>query len=571
MRRAIAVVATAAAVSLSACSSIPSEGPVTEGNGDVSPVEPFEPIVQGPAPQDDPAAIVTGFLTASAGGVATDFSIAREFLTDEAAATWDPSAQVTVYDSGSVAPEWDEGAGTVTYEVPLGSVIDDSGRRQDAEEDAVAQLEFSIVDDGGQWRIDELADGVVISEANFDSFYRAVPLTFATTDLTMAAYELRWLPDNYAPTAAARELIEGPSAWLADAVVSGFPATAALAVESVVVTDGEATVDLTAQSAGTLTERALAEEQLRLTLTSLPEVTSVDVQIGGLPIAEEVAVSLTPPPIPDRFAAVMVDGRLGMWDGETVRLTPADVGTLPEGVTGLTRSYDASQTAFVADEGVYVSGALAGGWDTLIPPDASTDPEGQLDATLAVPLADAVDPSYDRYGHLWVGSRIGGPLAVAVNGGEVVSLGESWLSGRAINAMAVSRTGTYLAVQSRSGGQPILEVASIVRDDAGVPLALGEPLQVGVGVGAGIDIAWLDETTFAVLGEPVEGTASPIWTVSIGGETSPLVGVRGATDLSARSGVASLVITGAEGTVEERSGTSWSVALEGVSELSYAG
>ncbi|WP_061961720.1 GerMN domain-containing protein [Demequina flava] len=567
----MSVVATAALLSLTACASIPSEGPVAEGNGDVEPVEPFEPIVQGPAPQDDPAAIVTGFLTASAGGVATDFSIAREFLTSEAAASWDPSAQVTVYDSGSVAPEFDEGAGTVTYEVPLGSTVDDSGRLVDATEGEVAQLEFSIVEENGQWRIAELADGVVISEANFDSFYRPVPLTFATPDLSTAAYELRWLPDNFAATAAARELIEGPSGWLADAVETGFPATAALAVESVVVTDGVATVDLTAQSAGTLTERALADEQLTLTLTTLPDVTEVDVRIGGLPIADDVEVTLESPPIPDRYAAIVTDGRLGLWDGTDVRVTPAEIGLLPEGANGVARDYSGAQAAYVANDGVYLTNALSGGWDGLIDPSATDGATGTIEATLAVASADAVDPSFDPYGHLWVASRLGGPLTIAVSGGESVELGDQWLAGRAINAMALSRSGTMIAVQSRSGGQPILEVAAVVRDESGVPIALGEPIAVGAGVGSGIEITWLDDLSFAVLGEAVEGTASPLWTVGVGGETSTLAAVREATGLSARTGVTSLVATGADGTVEERSGTSWTVALEGVSDLAYAG
>ncbi|WP_062078092.1 GerMN domain-containing protein [Demequina globuliformis] len=571
MRKTWAALACVSALTLGACASIPTEGPVTEGNGEVSPIDPFEPIVQGPAPEDDPAAIVTGFLTASAGGITTDFSTAREFLTDEAAATWDPGATVTVYDSGAVAPEWDPDAGTVSYQVPLGSTVDDSGRRVDSTAGEVAQLEFQFVQEDGQWRISELADGVVISRANFESFFRPVPLTFATPDLSTAASELRWLPDNNVATAAARELIEGPSAWLADAVVTGFPATAALAVESVVVTDGVATVDLTAQSAGTLTERALADEQLSLTLKSLPDVTDVDVQIGGLPISDEVDVTLDPPPVPDAYAAIIVDRRLGLWNGADVRVTPGSLGLLPETARDLARSYDGADVAFAAADGIRTTGALSGGWDALVDPAVAEDSGELVQSEVALTMDDPIDPSYDRFGYLWGASASGGPLQVAVDNGEIVELGDEWLSARAINAIAVSRSGTMIAVQSRSGGQPILEVAAIVRDDSGVPISLGEPLPVGPGVGVGVDIAWVDALSFAVLGEPVDGTASPLWTVGVGGATTTLATLREATGVSARSGVSSLVVTGADGTVEERSGTSWSVALEGVADLAYAG
>src|SRR5690606_14037243 len=116
--RALAVL-SAALLTLAACASIPDPGPVNEGDADVSPVEPLVPIQEGPNPGDDPQAILRGFLTASAGGVATDFSVAREFLTEDAAAEWDPTVQTLVYDSGTVAPDWNEPSRTVTYEVPL--------------------------------------------------------------------------------------------------------------------------------------------------------------------------------------------------------------------------------------------------------------------------------------------------------------------------------------------------------------------------------------------------------------------------------------------------------------------
>lgn len=571
MNRAMVAGMAALAVTLTACAAIPTEGEVAEGNGEVLPVAPFEPILSGPAPEDGPAAIVTGFLTASAGGVATDFTVARQFLTDEAAAQWDPGAQTIVYSSGAVAPEWDEETHTVAYEVPLDSTLDDSGLRSDATEGDVVQLVFEMTEVDGQWRISELADGVVVTAANFQSFYRQVPLVFATSDLSMATSELRWLPDNFAATAAARELVQGPSAWLADAVETGFPATAALAVESVVVDGGVATVDLTAQSAGTLTERALADEQLRLTLSSLPDVTSVDVRIGGLPISDEVEIDLDPVPVPDRYAAVIVDNRLGLWNGEEVRITPGEIGLLPEGTRGVARNYDGSSTAFVTGEGVSVTRALAGGWDAAVPADAASDATDVVESTLVFAANDAVDPSFDRYGDLWVARQAGGGLQVVTTDGETITLGADWLSGRSINAVSVSPSGTYVAVQSRTGGQPILEVVAVVRDSAGVPLALGEPKPVGPGVGLGVDISWVDDLTFAVLGEPVEGSASPLWTVTVGGATAALATVRDAVSVSARSGVTSLVVASAEGTVEERSGTSWSQVLEGITDIAYAG
>ncbi|WP_084129346.1 LpqB family beta-propeller domain-containing protein [Demequina sp. NBRC 110055] len=568
----ILAVTAAAALTLGACASIPVEGPVREGDGDVDPIEPFQPIAQGPGATDEPEAIVTGFLTASASGVASDFTLAREFLTDEAASTWDPAARTLVYDSGAVAPQWDETGDTVTYEVPVAAQVDDSGRFTDIADETVERIEFEMEQgDDGQWRISSLADGVVISEANFVSLFRSVQLMFATPDLTTATPEQRWLPRVNAATAAARELIEGPSTWLADAVVTGFPAAAALAVESVVVTGGVATVDLTAQSAGTPEERALADEQMRLTLGSLPDVTDVEVRIGGLPIADDGSVTLAKAPVPDPVAATLAGDRLGLWDGDDI-VVPADAGGVGAAAHGVALSYDGTRVAFAVDGvGVQVTEDLAAGAEALEPVGAAATEMAPATATTIIPGDALVAPSFDRFGAVWSVESGGGALQVATAAGEVVELGDEWLASRSVVALAVSREGSRIAVLSRAGNQASLEVAAVVRDAQGSPTGIGEPIGVGAGVGAGLDIAWTDALTVAVLGEPIEGAASPLWLTSVGGRTTTIGAMGGAVAVTARTGESSLVVVGGDGVVEERAGTSWSRVLEGVEDLAYAG
>ncbi|WP_084100917.1 LpqB family beta-propeller domain-containing protein [Demequina sp. NBRC 110051] len=576
----LAALTTAATLVLGACASIPVEGPVQEGDGIVDPIEPFQPIAQGPGATDDPEAIVTGFLTASASGVASDFTLAREFLTDEAASTWDPAARTLVYDSGAVAPQWDEPGDTVTYEVPVAAEVDESGRLTDTADETVERIEFEMArNDEGEWRIAALADGVVLPEANFVSFFRAVQLVFATPDLTTAVPEQRWLPRVNAATAAARELVEGPSSWLADAVVTGFPAAAALAVESVVVTGGVATVDLTAQSAGSPEERALADEQLRLTLGSLPDVTDVEVRIGGLPIADEESVTLDKAPVPDAVAAVIADDRLGLWDGDGVAV-PAQSGGVGVGAGGVALSYDGTRVAFsVEGVGVQVTEDLASGLDSLVPLETGQEGAGAGEgeeiapavATTVIAGDDMVAPSFDRFGNVWSVASGGGALQVAGVGGEAFALGDEWLGSRTVVAIALSRDGSRIAVLSRAGGQAALEVAAIVREADGSPTGIGEPLPVGGAVGAGVDIAWTDALTVAVLGEPIEGSSTPLWVTSVGGRTTTLGAMTNAVAITARSGESSLVVVGAEGAVEERAGTSWTPVAEGIEDLSYAG
>ena len=96
--RATAVAVLAGAV-LAGCASIPTSGPIQqgvevgiEGNDQVIRV-----IARPPQPDMTPTQIVSGFLQASA-SFEGDHAVARQYLTREAAASWNPSSRVDVYD-----------------------------------------------------------------------------------------------------------------------------------------------------------------------------------------------------------------------------------------------------------------------------------------------------------------------------------------------------------------------------------------------------------------------------------------------------------------------------------------
>src|SRR5690606_26441646 len=141
--------------------------------------------------------------------------------------------------------------------------------------------------------------GIVMSAADFDRFFRPVSLYFAASDGTTQVPEVRWFADNdQIATATARELVEGPSAWLAGGVQTGFPPGSALGVDSVVVTEGVASVALALGSAGDPEQRSLAQQQMLLTLTQLPLVQEVVTTVGTVPIGGDNSVTLEPPALP---------------------------------------------------------------------------------------------------------------------------------------------------------------------------------------------------------------------------------------------------------------------------------
>ncbi|WP_144016063.1 LpqB family beta-propeller domain-containing protein [Demequina sp. NBRC 110052] len=578
MRAGRGIALMCAVLALAGCASIPTSGPVREGAGVVEESDSFVPFAEGPRPGDSPTAIVTGFLQAIPQGFASDFTVAREFLTPEASLEWDPYATVTIFDSRAIPLELDEGTGAITYTVPVAATVDSGGRLTEAPDGADSTLQFVVTQDAdGEYRIAGLEDGSLIAEANFTRLFRRVDLVFAASDGVTMVEEARFLPALNAATRAASELVAGPSEWLADAVVSGLGLAAELEVDSVVVTDGVAAVRLGQAAAGTFAESALAYAQLEATLTALPEVTSIEVTVGGVPLDGDEAVDLAQAPTPDEVAAALVRGRLALWDGEQLRVTPDDVGRVPDAASGLALAYSGGQVAMVVgSDRLVVSDALAGGVASLVPAgDVSGPPSAPMEMREVYAGTDLVDPSYDRHGWLWTAETAGDGVVVAVPAagveGEGALLDAPWLAGRDVRAIAVSRDGARLAISSRTAGQTVIEVAGVVRDPAGVPTALTGPIAVGAKAGEGASLSWLDEMTLAVLGRSDDGTATPLWLVTVGGFTEALTADADAVAVSSRHGEATLTVITADGEVQVRAGASWAISAEGVSDLAYSG
>lgn len=574
MRLRTAAWAALVAIALAACATIPTSGPVNEGTGEVVDSDSFVPFAEGPRPDDPVTAIVSGFIRATAAGFASDFSVAREYLTPEARATWDPLAQITVFDSGALTPDYDEAAGTVVYAVPVAARLDDAGRMVEAAGGTQAQLKFTMAQDGaGQWRIAELDDGTLLAEANFTRLFQAVSLVYATPDLEAVVPELRWLPLANVATWAARELVAGPSPWLAPGVVTGFPAGSALAVDSVVVTDGVAAVGLNAASAGTSDERSLALAQLSLTLTALPGIRDVTATVGGVPLSTD-GLQLSREPIPDTYAAVLAGSRLGLWDGDELWVTEDDAGAVPADADALAMSYDGARVAYrEGGSRLVVSEVLAGGVDSLRPYDADLEvPAGTVETTPVLDGALLLAPSFDRFGWLWTAADFDPSRLIALDGaGDILRLDAPWLLGREVTGVSVSRDGSRVLVVSRAGSQTIVEVASVTRAGDGEPVSVGEPLSVGADVGAVADAIWVDDLTVGLLGTRSGDETVPLWLATVGGRTIADSAVPDASAISARHGDRSITLVSADGSVRERAGTGWAGIASGVQDLAYAG
>lgn len=569
MRRALVVLA--ACLALAACTSIPTSGSVKPGDSDVVQPGPIPPILQGPAPNATPRSIVQGFITASAGGSVSGFDVAREFLTGPAAIDWNPLAKITIFDSRQVVPSYNEDTGIFTYSVPVAAEVDPAGVMVTASADVRKDLEFLVgADEFGRYRITGLDGGIVMSAANFDRFFRPVSLFFAAADGTTMVPEVRWFANNdQIATATARELVAGPSPWLAGGVQTGFPPGSALGVDSVVVNDGVASVVLALGSAGSPTQRSLAQQQMLSTLTQLPTVQDVVTTVGAVSIGGDDSVTLDAAALPGERALVVADERLGLWDGETVSVTAPDVGVVPANSQGFALGYDGTTVAFVLDGSVRVGTPLAAAEGLVSADEAAPPTSGAVvPSDELIPGTAMVAPSFDADGWVWSGEAASaGVLVAAAPGQDAVEIEAPWLAGSSIQSLAVSRDGARMAILSRSGVEQVLEVVSIARDEDGRPLAVGKPLGFGSTVRPSIDLAWVDDTSVVALGHE----SGEMSLAQIGGWTTDFTSYTGATAVTARNGVRTLLAVGSDGALVARSGNGWNPKLSGVKDVAYSG
>lgn len=585
-----------ACLALVACATIPTSGPVNQGDSDVAEPDPVLPIVQGPEPGASPRAIVQGFLAAAAGGAVTGYDTARLFLTDAASVSWDPLDHVTVFDSREIVPSFDDASGTFVYSVPVAAVVDSSGIMVQAGPDVREELVFTVaVNDNGDFRISSVPDGILVSAADFDRFFRPLNLYFATSDLTTLVPELRWFPSNeQIYTAVARELLDGPSPWLADAVVTGFPASSSLAVDTVVVQDGVATVALSPGSAGDASQRALAGEQLSATLTQLPKVTEVNALISGaVSLGGDGSVALSPAPLAPETAAVIADGRIGLFDGQAVQVVRGDDGIVPSpvgelgeaqaddvSVTAAARdlalSFDGGTVAVATGDGVWTSEVLADA--TLENPEPQPTAEPEAGQAQQAPPSDAwvsrltdvetAGLSFDRLGWLWTSPAESDGQILAIGPlGEVLEFHVDSLAGARVEDLAVSADGTRLAILSSSAGEPTLDIVPIARDETGVPLGLGAAVAVGTALAPSSAITWVDNVSVAAF-MPESGA---IVVVQVGGWTRVTASAPGAVTISARNGVRTFVVVDEDGQLLVRSGSDWTTRASGVTAAAFAG
>ncbi|HEY3481049.1 MAG TPA: LpqB family beta-propeller domain-containing protein, partial [Streptomyces sp.] len=227
---------------LAGCASMPSSGEVRKvGEGDGQRADAGSQMrVFGIPPHSGESAseIVSGFMEATTSGEA-DFATAKKYLTRALSQRWNPFAGITVL-SGAGRPSDDlgtdrkEGYTTVTLTGTKTAVVD--GKHAYSPEQGNFQTSIHLVRQNNEWRIDELQNGLVLSEQDFQRIYHSVNMYYFAdlgsdvqrtggVQKTLVAdpvYLRNQLQDPLVSTVST--LLGGPTDWLSPVVTSAVPA-----------------------------------------------------------------------------------------------------------------------------------------------------------------------------------------------------------------------------------------------------------------------------------------------------------------------------------------------------------
>ena len=270
-------------LALVACGNIPKNSSIQEGSilGSVPEGSIVRVIASAPQNGMTPEEIVSGFLNASASSE-NDFKIAREYLIPELRDVWQPTQQIQVYE-GQGRLNSDQ-SNSVIFSAPLDSVINDRSRITLSEPDSQLVQEFKLKKVENEWRIDLDFKGLFISRADLNRSFTTFPLWFPDSSLKTLTPDIVVLPRSTTGNATRlmQLLLAGPGENLTGAVRSAFPVGTTLAINSVPVSNGLATVSLNETVLGAEPYfREVLSAQIVKTLSRIPEIRTVRINVGS--------------------------------------------------------------------------------------------------------------------------------------------------------------------------------------------------------------------------------------------------------------------------------------------------
>jgi len=477
----------AVAMLLAGCAQVPTSGPVVEVDqqvGEVGSTSFVRVLARPPRSGMSPTEIVQGFLDA-ASGFEDDHAVAKMYLTPTAARQWNPAAGARVYgnDTETLALASDN---DVTMTAARVAAISPRGQYAPAPPDAVLTEQFAMVQQDGQWCIESVPQGLLLSRAaversfrEYQTYYVAEPGGILAPDPVLFVSSRSDVVEGLV-----RALLSGPGAWLRPSVDSGFPQGTTL--NAVSVADGVVQVDLSA-AAGTADDlqRQQMSAQLVWTLRQVPSMRAVTITVDGVLLAVPGVEAVQPRaswpqfdpdglPTGSPWYLIRGGAVLSMNSGTTAQQVPGVAGSGDPAVRHPLVSLDASAIAATDPTGALLTTGTAD--------DARWRP--------ARTSGTSAGGSWDRTGLLWLPDPDVGVQVVNVLGTQAVPI-----KLQQVRSVQVSRDGSRAVVVAGPKGGAVAYLMRVDRTNGPPTLSSPRLLATGPVVAA----AWSSATEVCLL------------------------------------------------------------------------
>ncbi|GAA1150928.1 LpqB family beta-propeller domain-containing protein [Kitasatospora gansuensis] len=476
------------------------------------------------APQagDGPKSLLEGFLGA-ANADEPDYVTAKEYLTVAAAKRWNPDAGVAVLGSTSVKDSVDGADETRTEIRVTGDQVAslDGKHTYRTVQGAQFERQFTFVKETegknkGQWRIDQLPDGLIIDQTKFKNGYRAVHLYYPSAEdpwtdrqnpvLVPDPVYLRGRIDPF--TSAAKALVEGPSGWLGKVVDPVFDKTTRIRDTVTVNESGVATVRITVPDFGGIQPRCQQmAAQLFHTLSGLQGKSQlVRLELLGDRGGCQTDAGRTAQIAPGALAGGTAGTRQYylMGNGQLAQTSDDSANSVP--MTGdLGQEKTPRPAEFAVRRDGTEAAVVSAGHDRLQVTEGGKLGESVLRSTPAGPDGGLTSPSWDGRGSLWVVDRAkDGSEVKVIRGKAVVPVRIDGLGARSVYSLKVASDGTRIALVVAEPGHPKSLLIGRV-EHFGTPAApkaaVTELRPVGTVLSEVVSVSWADTDQLLVLGK----------------------------------------------------------------------
>ncbi|MFS3129026.1 LpqB family beta-propeller domain-containing protein [Nocardioides sp. Bht2] len=458
-RRTFAPLMLLAALVCTACVSLPTEGGVrvTEQNTQATPEAGFPYNPRPPQPGETPAEIVRHFLDAmTANPIST--AVARQFLSAPAREGWRPNDAMITY-ADLTTPL---GGSTVEVNLLGAHRLDSRGAWQGKLNEEQSRLDFSMVLEDGEWRINTLPNAMIVTDSWFADRYTQASLFFFDPTGTILVPEPVFVPrGDQLATALVSGLLRGPVAPRSDVSQSFIPRELQVEFSIPVPQDGLAEVALTGDVPNFDNDTLeLMTAQIAWTLRQDPSIERFRVTLNGNPITgsgtrSDVDTSIGEPFDPavrDSWLApfALLKGRMISLNASGEQPLDGPFGRRSYGLRSMGLDLNAELVAGIADDG-----------RTALLAPAEGDGEPQVVLSRA---SNLLKPAWDHVGALWLlDAAPSGAVVRVVVGGKVREVQVPGVTGEQVVDFVVSRDGSRLVAIVAGRGSDRVVVSRLAR------------------------------------------------------------------------------------------------------------